>query len=112
MGYQNQLKKDGGALIEKTLTKIRYDIPKKILTEACGESYFNHWWHGLPNCYMTETGINFTQLVWMWNLCKVYGMYDYVKLRMANLHDNQTKWDMNKTKEENLVEANFDWIPG
>ena len=61
---------------------------------------------------MTDTGINFTQIVWMWNLCKVYGMYDYTKLRMAPLNDSKKKWDMSKSREENLIEVGFDWIPG
>jgi len=110
--YLKQLQKDDGKLLEEIFGNLRMKHPRQVLGDICGIDYVNRWWYGLPNCYESDTGINFTQIVWMWNLRKVYGMYDYVKLRMDFLNQNKLKWDYSKPLEENLTNANFDWVPG
>jgi len=68
------------------------------------------WWHGLPTCYETESGLNIPHIVWLYMLYESYDMLWYTRERYNALEKGQAAkgWK----KKRNPWAKFGDWTPG
>jgi hypothetical protein len=69
---------------------------------------------GLPNYTQSnDRGFQIGNMVWLYNVIKVYGMLNFAKDRYATMIGNSSKWDPDKTWRENVFASpGFNWMPG
>ena len=86
----------------------------KAMNDALGQSWIDNWHVGLPNAYTSKYQTHLTGIVWTYNLIKAWGLLDFAKDRYGPMENHLKKWDINKSKEENLksMGAGFGWMPG
>jgi len=48
--------------------------------------------------------------VWFHNLIKAYGMVDFAKERYGPMEDHLKKYDMSRTKQENIIAMGPFWV--
>lgn len=79
-----------------------------------GKEWAATWQVGLPNYSQSqERGFQIGNMVWLYNVIKVYGMLDFARDRYATLVGNSKKWDVEKTWKENVFAGPaFHWMPG
>ncbi|CAN0318645.1 unnamed protein product [Ectocarpus sp. 6 AP-2014] len=73
-----------------------------LMVEKLGAEWMSNWWHGLPGCYDTPTGVFVPHIVWMWNVVTAWGMYDFARARYATLESNLKKHKPELSDEENV----------
>lgn len=81
-----------------------------VQEEALGKEWVESWWDGLPSCFDTPGGVNFTLVVWVHNLFKSFGMRWFALERHSGGAANLKSWDPNKTNEENI--ETWSYVPG
>ena len=69
-------------------------------------------WLGLPDCYMTPTGIHIAEIVWLWAVVKAWGLHEYAVSQYSKLEAAAATWDPSLTPEQNWKKVPFDWTPG
>ena len=96
------------------LSKVRAvkDRLGKAFDDVHGGGWNYEWFKGLPTCYGSKTGVDFTQYVWLYNLIKAYGMLFFAKARYNTGKGNRSKWDDKLTYEENMVKQDWGYMPG
>lgn len=79
-----------------------------------GEDWASTWHVGLPNYTQSEgRGFQIGNMVWLYNVVRMYGMLDYARDRYATLVGNASRWDPKKTWKENVFASpGFSWMPG
>ncbi len=78
-----------------------------------GKDWLKSWHVGLPNYSHSERGSQIGNMVWLYNVIKVYGMLDFAKDRYSTLIGNSKHWDHNKSWKENVTSnPGFNWMPG
>ncbi|CAN0129443.1 unnamed protein product [Scytosiphon promiscuus] len=87
------------------------DALKKKMVEELGAEWMSNWWHGLPGAYDTPTGVFVAHIVWLWNVVKAWGMYDFARARYDTLESNLDKRNPDLSDEDNL-EAFNSFTPG
>jgi predicted aldo/keto reductase-like oxidoreductase len=100
---------DGIADFEAVQSRIR-DRTNRVL----GEEWASTWQVGLPNYTQSnDRGFQIGNMVWLYNVIKVYGMLNFAKDRYATMIGNSSKWDPDKTWRENVFASpGFNWMPG
>ena len=48
--------------------------------EALGQEWYENWHVGLPNGYECSSGVMVGKWVWLWNITKAWGLYEYSKV--------------------------------
>eukprot|EP00752_Nemacystus_decipiens_P010284 g9164.t1 len=84
---------------------------RSLYKERLGEEWVSTWWHGLPGCYDTPTGVFVCHIVWLWNVVTAWGMYDFARARYATLESN---WDKHKPElsDQENIDAFNSFTPG
>mmetsp|Transcript_18676 Transcript_18676/g.37087 ORF Transcript_18676/g.37087 Transcript_18676/m.37087 type:complete len:640 (-) Transcript_18676:54-1973(-) len=78
-----------------------------------GKDWLKSWHVGLPNYSHSDRGSQIGNMVWLYNVIKVYGMLDFAKDRYNTLTGNAQRWDHNKSWKENVTSnPGFNWMPG
>ena len=79
-----------------------------------GERWASTWHVGLPNYTQSEArGFQIGNMVWLYNVVRMYGMLDYARDRYNTMVGNSSKWDIDKTFRENVFASpGFNWMPG
>ena len=77
-----------------------------------GEGWASSWHVGLPNYTQSiDRGFQIGNMVWLYNVIRVYGMLNYARDRYATMIGNSSKWDPNKTWRENVFASpGFNWM--
>jgi len=99
---------------ESTIKAVRKvdERLQKAYDDALGKTWSEEWFKGVPNCYQTKTGTNFTLAVWCYNLLEAFGMLDFVRNRYTVGINNRKKWDVDKSYEENMKTGDWGYMPG
>ena len=86
----------------------------KAMKDTLGEEWVDNWYVGLPNAHTSKYQSHLTGIIWTYNLIKAWGLLDFAKDRYGPMENHLKKWDINKSKEENLkaMGAGFGWMPG
>ena len=79
-----------------------------------GERWASTWHVGLPNYTQSEArGYQIGNMVWLYNVVRMYGMLDYSRDRYNTMVGNTSRWDIEKTWRENVFASpGFNWMPG
>jgi len=85
---------------------------QKAFTESFPEGWKETWYKGVPNCYETKTGVNFTNALWCYNLLTAYGMLDFVNNRYVVGINNRKKWNDDLSYDENMKNGDWGYMPG
>mmetsp|Transcript_71947 Transcript_71947/g.203956 ORF Transcript_71947/g.203956 Transcript_71947/m.203956 type:complete len:478 (+) Transcript_71947:139-1572(+) len=78
--------------------------------EALGQEWYENWHVGLPNGYQCSSGVMVGKWVWLWNIVKAWGLFEFAKDRYIGVMSNNKAWDDAKTFEENTADWGF--MPG
>lgn len=72
-----------GSKKEETLQKVKNVAARLRQAEidTFGEEWVNTWHHGLPNCNDDDQIYAFGQMVWLHNIVKAWGLWEYAKDR-------------------------------
>ena len=72
-----------GSKKEETLQKVKNVAARLRQAEidTFGEEWVNTWHHGLPNCNGDDQIYAFGQMVWLHNIVKAWGLWEYAKDR-------------------------------
>ncbi|KAG5188103.1 aldo/keto reductase [Tribonema minus] len=84
---------------------------RKLMLDALGQEWVDSWWQGLPGAYDTPTGVFVPHIVWLHNLVKAWGMWDFARARYKGLEGNAKNWKADATEEANLASMNS-YVPG
>lgn len=101
---------------EESLQKVR-NVAKRLQEaeiEALGEDWVHSWYKGLPNCHGDDQIHPFGQMVWLHNIIKAWGLWDFAKDRYATFDGNTKGWDPNLSNEENIQKKYimYGYMPG
>mmetsp|Transcript_22725 Transcript_22725/g.63198 ORF Transcript_22725/g.63198 Transcript_22725/m.63198 type:complete len:647 (+) Transcript_22725:120-2060(+) len=78
-----------------------YTNLEQMAIQSLGEDWYKKGLLKLPSCYdKTTNGVAIGHILWLHNVCKAFGMYEFARDRYANLET--AAWDDKKTFEENL----------
>jgi hypothetical protein len=99
---------------ERALAKVEAVKARlaRAFDEAHGEGWASEWFKGLPTCYDTTTGVDFTQYVWLYNVIKAWGMLFFAKQRYNTGKGNRAKWVNTASYEENMATQDWGYMPG
>lgn len=89
---------------EETLAKVQTvtDRLDETKEKALGKDWVATWWKGLPKSDKSKHLVEHNQIVWMHNVIKAFGMYEFAKARYNSFEKNGEKWDDNMTVDENI----------
>jgi len=101
---------------EETLKKVKAVSERlhQAKVDALGEEWINDWYHGLPNCNKDDEIYPFGQMVWLHNIIKAWGMWDYAKDRYGTFDSNSKAWNCELSNIENINTRLMQWgyMPG
>ncbi|GFH48164.1 Aldo/keto reductase [Chaetoceros tenuissimus] len=101
---------------EETLAKVKSvkDRLNQAMVDTHGEEWAKTWHHGLPNCNGDDKIDPIGQLVWLYNIIKAYGMWEFAKDRYGTFDSNFKGWDSTLSNEENIQKKYIMWgyMPG
>lgn len=55
----------------------------------------------------SSDGVAIGHLLWLHNLCKAYGMWDFASARFKNLEETRKSWKSSSTFEKNIEKWSF-----
>ena len=91
--------------VEARLEKAKIDTLGKDWVDSC--------YTGIIKSVNSKYLVEHTQMIWMYNILKAWGMHGFCKDRFRTLVNNGKKWDPNLTKEEVLEKIpGWGWMPG
>ena len=85
---------------------------KNSFDSALGKEWGQMWHVGVPNCFQTQSGVNFTLAIWLYNIIEAFGMLEYARERYKVTVGNREKWDKSATYEENMEKGDWGYCPG
>lgn len=68
-------------------------------------------WKHLPSCYETPSGVHFTEIVFLWNIAKAFGLHEYATMQYSKMELNRENWDKGLTFEENSKKVSMFFFP-
>jgi len=98
-----------------------------LRVEALGQEFVDTWWKGLPDAYgnidgegppddvsLNPKGTNFTNLVWLWSLCKAFDMVDYARGRYSFLENNTPAYfkQLKEGRSHDEIVDGWSWTAG
>lgn len=96
------------------LTRVVYRLDQ-AKEEALGKQWMENWWRGLPKAQHSAHFVEHNQIVWIYNMIKAYGLYEFARNRYGALEGNLEKWDDSKTPDENIEKIgrnSWGFVPG
>ncbi|CAM9698797.1 unnamed protein product [Laminaria digitata] len=81
------------------------------MVDTLGEEWMATWWHGLPAASGTPTGVFVPHIVWLWNVVKAWGMYEFARDRYLLLEKNLSARKPEKSEQES-IDAWCSFTPG
>lgn len=94
----------------------KLDVVRQRLEEEkeriLGKEWLKNWHVGLKTVEDNEFGINFPQLIGLYNGIRAFGLVQYAKERYNPAEGYLEKWDFDKTFEENVQNMGWSWTPG
>jgi hypothetical protein len=81
-----------------------------------GESWIQSWSVGLRKAAQSVHFIEHNQMLWLYNLVRAFGMYEYARDRYKSFENNGNKWNDKMSPKDN-IEKNigrnpWGWVPG
>jgi hypothetical protein len=70
--------------------------------DTLGEEWLDSWHKGLPNCNGDDKIYAFGQMVWLHNIIKAWGLYEFAKDRYGSFDGNTKSFDPALSNEENI----------
>jgi len=105
-----------GSKKEETLQKVKNVAARLRQAEidTLGEEWVNTWHHGLPNCNGDDQIYAFGQMVWLHNIVKAWGLWEYAKDRYGTFDGNTKAFDPKLSNEENIKNRYrmYGYMPG
>jgi predicted aldo/keto reductase-like oxidoreductase len=109
--YLHMSKPDESLAKVKTVVGRLEAAKEKVL----GKEWVDTWAKGLPKAAESKFTIEHNQMVWLYNLIQVFGMYEFAKARYGGFESNGKKWDDKRTMEENIIavgKSGWGFVPG
>lgn len=78
------------------------DRLEAVKIEKLGREWVETWWNGLPKAKSSAYLVEHNQVVWIYNSIVAFGMYEFGKARYNSFEKNGSKWEPNKSAEENI----------
>jgi len=100
----------------ETMQKV-YAVSERLRQaeiDVLGENWMKTWHIGLPNCNGDDKIHPFGQMVWLHNIIKAWGMWDFAKDRYGTFDGNTKNWNDDLSIEENIKAKEIMWgyMPG
>jgi predicted aldo/keto reductase-like oxidoreductase len=101
---------------DETMRKVKAvsERLRQAEIDALGEKWLDTWHEGLPNCNGDDKIHPFGQIVWLHNIIKAWGMWDFAKDRYESFDSNTKGWKHDLSIEENINAKKIMWgyMPG
>jgi hypothetical protein len=89
---------------EESLLKVKNVAARlrQAQIDTLGEEWLDSWHKGLPNCNGDDKIYAFGQMVWLHNIIKAWGLYEFAKDRYGSFDGNTKSFDPALSNEENI----------
>jgi hypothetical protein len=88
---------------------------RKAQIEALGDDWLSSCYEGIVKSNKSKYMVEHTQTIWLYNLIKAWGMYDFAKDRYRTLVNNRKKYDPALSIDENIDKigrGGWGYMPG
>ncbi len=107
-----------GSRPEETLTKVKAVMARldEARFQALGKEWIETCYQGIPKNFTSKFCVEHNQIIWLYNMIKAFGLWDFAKERYKSLENNRSKWDdsmsINDNIDKNVGRVAWGWTPG